>query len=320
MKMRSSSMNFRRFINITAAAALCAAACYGLAPGEKQGVPEDEIWLIVRGDDIGFAHGANMGFEQVFTNGIISAAEIMVPPSWFNEGVRIMKEHRGIEAGVHITLNSEWMEYRWRPVAMHRPGTKLVDSDGYLYHRTDSNAEMAKLYGSDYSFLGANIDLADIETEIRAQIERAVEKLPRINHLSCHMETAMASSELKKLTGNLAREYGLIPCWEISEAARSISLWSVPVEDKTDSLAACLQKMEPGNLYYLVLHPGVDTPEMQAINSPAYDADKYMSKHRAAVTAALVSEQVQEIIKKRNIRIVTHKDVMEAGLMGDSSI
>ncbi|MFO7888857.1 MAG: ChbG/HpnK family deacetylase [bacterium] len=278
-------------------------------------IPGNEIWLLVRGDDIGFAHGANMAFIKSFQDGILSSAELMVPPGWFNEGVKILKENPELEAGVHLTLTSEWFNYRWGPVGPIGKNSTIVDEDGYFFQRTEKNSIFEKLFNTNYCFVESDFNLKEVETELRAQIEKAIKKIPRINHISCHMGAAVATPELKNLVGELAEEYGLVPDWKIRDIAEGVSLWSVPVEEKIDSLLYHLQHMQPGQLYYLVVHPGINTPEMRAVNSPGYEADVHMAEHRAAVTEMLTHPKVRGFIKKRNIKIVNHQYIIDKALL-----
>lgn len=280
-------------------------------------IPQDQIWLIVRGDDIGFAHGANLAFIKTFQQGILSCAELMVPPTWFNEGVQILKENPELEVGVHLTITSEWFNYRWGPVGTVGKNSTIIDEDGYFFHRTEKNSTLEELFDTNYCFIESDFKIEEVERELRAQIEKALRNIPRINHISCHMGAAAATPELKNLVGELADEYGLVPDWQIRDIAVGISLWSVPVEEKTDSLLYHLQHMQPGQLYYLVVHPGINSPEMKAIKSPGYNADVHMAEHRAAVTQMLICSKVKELIKKRNIKVVDHQYLIDKGLLGN---
>ena len=286
---------------------------------QGKNIPSDEIWLIVRGDDIGLAHGANAGFIKSREDGILSSAELMVPTPWFNEGVKILNNHPNLEAGVHLTLTSEWSDFRWGPISPLDSSASIVDKDGYFYYRTETAEKFDKIYGDNYSFLGSDPDLEEIKTEVRYQIEKAVEKVPSINHISCHMRAASATPEIRKVVQEVSNQYNLVPDWLIREYGKEISLWSVPIDRKEEALINKIKKMEGGNLYYLPLHPGLDTPEMENISGPAFPQDKNMSEHRAAVTKALTSEEVKDLIEKRNIKIVDHKYIIQKGIISDLS-
>ncbi len=279
-------------------------------------IPNDEIWLLVRGDDIGFCHGANLAFEESYKNGILTSAEVMVPPPWFNEAVKILNENPGLDVGIHLTLTSEWLIYRWGPVVpVNDIGPSFVDEDGYFYYRTGPNPQLDKIFDSPYSFLESNPRLDEVERELRAQIELAMKKIPHITHVSCHMGAARATPELRELVRKLACEYGLIPDWEFRECMQSAgNIFSVQPEEKESVLVSILEKLEPG-LWYFTCHPCLNTPETRAITSPAGDPDIRMAIHRDAVTKALISERVKQIIKKRDIKLVSHRDLIEGGLI-----
>lgn len=279
-------------------------------------IPDDEIWLLVRGDDIGFCHGANLAFEESYKHGILTSAEVMVPPPWFNEAAKILNENPGLDVGVHLTLTSEWLIYRWGPVIpVNETGPGFVDEEGYFYYRTSPNHQYDKIFDSPYSFLESNPKLDEVERELRAQIELAMKKIPNITHVSCHMGAARATPELRELVGKLAYEYGLIPDWEFRECMQSTgNIFSVPPEEKESVLVSILENLEPG-LWYFTCHPCLNTPETQAITSPAGDPDIRMALHRDAVAKAIISERVKQIIKEKNIKLVNHRDLIEYGLI-----
>jgi hypothetical protein len=56
---------------------------------------DGQIRLIVRGDDMGFSHYANVGCIKAYREGILTAVEVMVPCSYFPEAVEMLKENPG---------------------------------------------------------------------------------------------------------------------------------------------------------------------------------------------------------------------------------
>src|SRR5262245_997029 len=89
--------------------------------------------LIIRTDDIGFCHGANMAFKRVAEAGMVTSVSVIVNTPWLDEAVEILKQHPEISVGVHLALNSEWKEYKWGPVTPHDQVPSLVDSFGKFY-------------------------------------------------------------------------------------------------------------------------------------------------------------------------------------------
>src|SRR4030042_1098257 len=81
----------------------------------------DETRLIIRGDDIGSAHAANIACIKSYQEGIMRSVEIMVPCAWFPEAVKMLAENPGLDVGVHISITSEWENIKWGPVSIgHR--------------------------------------------------------------------------------------------------------------------------------------------------------------------------------------------------------
>jgi predicted glycoside hydrolase/deacetylase ChbG (UPF0249 family) len=255
---------------------------------------DDQIRLIVRGDDMGFCHAANLGCLEAYKNGIATTAEVMVPCPWFGEAAKMLNETPGLDVGVHLTLTSEWDIYKWKPVLPVTQVPSLVDKNGYFFSDTSQ-------------FLKADPKLNEVEKEVRAQIELAVKKIPHITHLSYHMSAMTATPELTALVKKLGKEYKLTLSQYVGDKFINW-IYSVPPKKKEDALAKILEHLRPG-LWLFVCHPGMDTPEMRAIKTSSDDATKRMSIHRQAVTDALTSERIKEIIEGKGIKLVNYRDL-----------
>ena len=303
--MFSRRMCCRFFLTLAAVLSVFVVSCT-VGRDSKDNVA-GEIRLIVRGDDIGFCHGANAAFEQAYKNGILTCAEVMVPAPWFNEAVEILKRNPGLDVGIHLTLTSEWDLYKWKPVTPVSQVPSLVDKDGYFFPRTDANPVYDKYYCGTYGFLQAGPKLSEVEKELRAQIELALREIPNISHLSCHMGTAIATGELKSLVRKLSREYKL-PLIGDTAVKSAGSLFRIAPEQKSGALAEILENLN-GGLWEVGCHPGLDTLEMRAIKTSPGDPNIRMAIHRAAVTRALTSKKVKQIIKKRNIKLLSYRDI-----------
>jgi hypothetical protein len=56
----------------------------------------------------------------------------------------------------------------------------------------------------------------------------------------------------------------------------------------------------------VIEHPGLDTPEMQAMGHKGYGE---VAAHRDAVTKSFTSPKVKEVIKRRGILLVSYRDL-----------
>src|SRR5437763_3815810 len=98
----------------------------GYAPGTKL--------LIVHADDLGETHAVNAAAIKALQGGTINSASLMVPCPWFPEIADYAKSHPDADFGLHLTLTSKRVYYRWGPVAPLDNVPSLVDTNGYLYH------------------------------------------------------------------------------------------------------------------------------------------------------------------------------------------
>jgi predicted glycoside hydrolase/deacetylase ChbG (UPF0249 family) len=166
------------------------AAGSGLARAQQAA---DSIRLIVRADDIGSSHAANLACIQSFRDGIARSVEVMVCCPWFNEAAKMLRDNPGYDVGVHLTLTSEWANYKWGPLTQ---SPSLVDPNGHFF-------------ATNQAFLQAKWDIHEVEKELRAQIELARREIPQVTHLSSHMGTPTIKPELRALVQKLAAEYEL---------------------------------------------------------------------------------------------------------------
>ena len=54
---------------------------------------ENQIKLIIRGDDMGYSHSGNEALIKCYKEGIEKSIEIIVPSPWFPEAVKLLKEN-----------------------------------------------------------------------------------------------------------------------------------------------------------------------------------------------------------------------------------
>ena len=66
------------------------------------------IRLIVKADDMGAAHGINVGTIDAYKNGVVTTTNVIVPGPWFPEAARMLRENPGLDVGVHLAITSEW--------------------------------------------------------------------------------------------------------------------------------------------------------------------------------------------------------------------
>ncbi len=160
------------------------AACFCSAQtdptyAERLGWKKTDRVLILHMDDAGMSHDSNLGIEQVLEKGAAKSLSVMMPTPWVPEIVHYIKEHPGTDAGLHLTLTSEWKEYRWGPLAGVLAVPGLVDSEGAMWNSVPGAVTHAKA--------------DEVEREILAQIDRAEKMGFHPTHLDTHMGTVFGS-------------------------------------------------------------------------------------------------------------------------------
>jgi len=279
-------------------AGLLSAAAMGLGVPETGHGEEADVRLVVRADDMGSSHAANVACIQAHREGIARTVEVMVPCPWFNEAVEMLKENPGLDVGVHLTLTSEWDFCKWGPVTA---SPSLVDRQGHFYPTTSQRPNFPPGTG----FLEAKPNMAEVEKELRAQIELAKEKIPQVSHLTSHMGTPTATPELKAIVEKLSREHGLPLDLPGAKPAGGFRGSGTTPEQKETTLIVILENLKPG-VWLFVEHPGLDTPEMRAIGHVGY---RNVAADRDGVTKAFTSDKVKEAIRERGIKLASYADI-----------
>lgn len=271
-------------------------------------------YVIIHADDAGMSHSVNRATIDAMEQGIVSSASIMVPCPWFKEIAAYAKAHPEKDFGIHLTLNSEWDNYRWGPVTSRDKVPSLVDKEGYLWDNVPQVAENAKA--------------DEVTTELRAQVQRALDFGVPVSHLDTHMGALVCRPDLVEAYVNVGVEFN-IPVFflrdlggEVPDAqirSRALQLLAVldrhklPVldhmtqlytrdnfEQKSRQYLQAITESKPG-VQYLILHCGYDDKELQSITAS--------SKIRDMDRRIFTDPRFIEDVKKCDIRIVTWKQV-----------
>jgi chitin disaccharide deacetylase len=253
--------------------------------------------LIIRGDDMGFSHSGNEALIKTYKEGIERSIEVIVPSPWFPEAVKMLAENPGVDVGIHLAITSEWDNIKWRPVS-YCPS--LTDADGYFYPMIWPNKNYPQR-----ALLENKFTTADIEKEFRAQIELALKKIPRISHISGHMGCTNMNDSVSAIAQKLAKEYKL----DIEmQGVKNIGFDGPrkTAAEKKQSFINMLNKLQPGNTYLFVEHPGLNSPELQAISHIGYEN---VAEDRQGVTDVWTDKEIMALIKQKGIQLISYKDL-----------
>ncbi|MDF2761100.1 MAG: ChbG/HpnK family deacetylase, partial [Thermomicrobiales bacterium] len=270
-----------------------------LRANELLGYPADARLLIVNADDFGVYHAVNAAILRAVTAGIVRSATLMAPCPWALHAMRLVRDHPDIACGVHLTVISEFADYRWGPLAPRDRVPSLLDETGFFY----SNDRQPE-------FL-ARARLEELEIEFRAQIEAVLSAGLRPTHLDWHCLYDGGRDDVFDLTVGLAREYGL--ALRVFDATRSERLQQrgLPAADhgvvdstrlatanKTARFVRMLCEL-PAGLSEWAVHPGRGTAEARAI-------DGWWAR-RAADLRFLMSREARETVAAEGIVLLDYR-------------
>ena len=242
----------------------------------RLGYPVTAKLLILNADDLAVTHSENVASLAALDQKLITSATVMVPCPWFTEVAAYAKAHPEADLGLHLTLTAEWQTFRWGPIASRALVPTLVGPDGYFYSSVADVVKHAKL--------------DEVETEIRAQIERAKSMGLEPSHLDAHMHSLYASPELFGVFLRVAHEYklpirgarndkpfqGVLPLLSPADPVPDAIFSpgeSVPPSGWTDYYVNLINNLQPG-VTEIFVHLALDDAETQAVtvNHPNWGA------------------------------------------------
>jgi predicted glycoside hydrolase/deacetylase ChbG (UPF0249 family) len=177
------------------AAMLAASSAHAASLGERLGFAPNQKVLILHADDIGSIASANRAFDDQKKFGLIQSGSVMMPAPEALNAVRTFG--RDSDLGVHITLTSEWANYRWAPTAHPEEVPSLVDRKGFL---PDGLLNLF-VWGKE----------RDVANEMEAQMQMALRAGMQPSHMDMHMGGPLGRPSWVKAYLNLGRKYRVPP-------------------------------------------------------------------------------------------------------------
>jgi predicted glycoside hydrolase/deacetylase ChbG (UPF0249 family) len=269
--------------------------------------------LIVNADDFGMAESVNLGIIKGHREGIITSTSLLACGKAAGHAASLAKENPTLGVGVHLCLTIE------RPVSMPEYIPSLAGG-GRLPSGTLPFA---------LGLFSGSIKTADIETELRAQIERAMQLGIRPTHIDGHQHIIMLGPVFK-IVLRLAKEYGIgavrypVGPWDglycplrtmekiiLEGMAKSQSqrldesglkhpdhFFGLPETGRLDTarLSAIIESLPEGT-NEIMCHPGLPNPSL----AKEINWGKGWDTELAAVTDA----RVKELIKSKGVELIS---------------
>jgi hypothetical protein len=283
---------------------------------EKLGWKKDDIVIVLHVDDAGMSHGSNLGVMQAVGDGLATSFSIMMPCPWVPELMEWIQQNPTVDAGLHLTMTSEWKKYRWGPLAGKAAVPGLVDSQGCMWPSVQE--------------VCAHASPDEIEKEIRAQIDRAEKFGLEITHLDSHMGTLFARPDYfeRFLKVGIEKKIPILAVGghmthtmvENGEAATALkplasAIWAsgLPVIDdlhtsvtswkpdvKKERVMKLIRELKPG-ITEILFHCSVMTEELPLITGSA--------ESRHADTQLLKDPELKALLKERNFQFTTWREL-----------
>jgi len=273
---------------------------------EKLGYSKDTKLLIIHADDLGVSHSENEATINAMEKGSVSSASIMVPTPWFSEIAEYAVAHPKADFGLHLTFTSEWKNYKWRSLSDETPG--LNNKQGFMFSSVDS--------------VYASATIAEVEKELRRQIEKAKQFGIDVTHLDSHMGTLFGRPDYLKLYIQMGREYKvpvMLPKFAAAGLGSFLTDKDVLVDDikiasppdfkngMASFYTGVLDSVKAG-LTVLIIHAAYDDKEMRSVT---IDHPDYGAAWRQADYNFFTSETCKRILKEKNIKVITWREVRD---------
>ena len=275
---------------------------------ERLGYPAGAKLLILHADDLGVAHSVNAASFDALDSKAVSSASIMMPTPWVTEVASYARAHPDADLGLHLTLTSEWMTYRWGSVESADKVPSLLGPDG--------------TFPMDTPVVASKALPAEAEREIRAQVERAIALGIHPTHLDSHMGSLFSKPELFATLAKVAHDYRLpflalrsmgggapLPTSETDVVLDSVVIAGMnqPRDQWKEFYFEAIKSLKPG-LTEMIVHLGHDDAELQAVT---VDHEPYGSAWRQRDYDIVTSQEFRQALKDNNVILVTWRQIQK---------
>jgi hypothetical protein len=285
---------------------------YQASSGELLGFAPDARVLIVNADDFGMYDAVNAAVIRSIEDGIASSCSLMAPCPAAPDAMRLLREHRLIPFGVHLTLVCDTPGYRWGPLTAKERVPSLLDEAGELFTPDHVPALLAQ----------ARLD--EVEREFRAQVDAVTGAGLTPTHLDWHCLADGGRDDIFDVTVALAAEYGLaVRAW-LEPARRKLRPRGLPAVDRdfldsfrldTDGkqarYARLLHDLPPG-LSEWAVHPALGDQQSQAID-PGW-------RVRRTDYEFLTSPQADTLLQDEGITVISYQGIQEVWSRGPGAV
>jgi chitin disaccharide deacetylase len=149
--------------------------------------------LIINADDFGYTKGVNEGIIRAHRDGILTSATLMANGAAFDDAVERAKANPKLGVGCHLVLTGG------NSVAPKEEIPSLADREGRLPESLANLVARVSL---------GTVRTREIETELRAQLEKIRRAGIELTHVDTHKHTHV-HPRVMGAVGRVARDFGI---------------------------------------------------------------------------------------------------------------
>lgn len=249
--------------------------------------------LIINGDDFGITKGVSEGIIKCIKAGVMGDTTAMANMPFFEEAIDMAKNEGIDKMGIHLTLTCG------KPVLQKDEVKSICDENGNFYRKPD--------------LIPSNIDIKEVERELRAQIKKFQDTGMKLNHIDGHHHFYAYNKYVFNLVIKLAKELNVpmrcplndmkyildennIKCPDYFD--NSFYLKNISLEYLIDRLGKLKKEYD---VVEFMAHPSVNGEEIKDISSYNMIREKELE--------ILTSKEIKEYVLKNNIKIISFSDL-----------
>lgn len=288
-------------------ASLVAAVALAAAPAQGQRIGRRPTQVIVSAADVGMTGSINRAAFAAVDRGTVSSVSVIVVGGAFDEAVALIRQHPGLDVGVHLVVSAEWPKARWRPILPCVVVPTLCEADGAFRRRFDPVATAAR----------------ELEQELRAQMMIVRAAGVPVTHIDVHKNALYGTGgRYADALARVARDENL-PVVLARSGATEWGIFAVlfrdpPVLDAWASITPVETPARwfrwyqmairgaPAGTSQIVVHPGYDDAELRALTE---GPEAWGAAWRQRDLDVLLGDDFKRELTKRGVQLVGWRDV-----------
>lgn len=248
------------------------------------------IQLVTRADDAGSCTSANRAITQTVEASVIKNVSFMAVGPHIEEATQLLAGRADICCGLHVTLNAEWHEVKWKPLTQTDTLTEV--SGNFLPFPHDTKA-----------FWGAAGVTAEVAAQVEAELEAQLQKLRdlgiQISYFDEHMGVSWIG--LREIFSAFCQQHDLLDVYDVP------GMPDIKMDaDDLEQLKARLQQA-PGRCVW-VTHPGMDLPDMKRFYLSG-ETPGTVARERDAERRLLLDPCLPELLHQMEVSVCRYDEL-----------